>query len=117
MTDNPTPRDATDGPDYGEHSDRAAEIGLLAHNVNAPQSAEADLNAAGIEHEHVADITAWTGQTVTVRRYKRDGSTRWVACWSERVAIDDVRWDSLIFESEPDQTDIETAAEIVNAQP
>jgi len=113
----PTPNDASDGPDYGEHSDRADEIGLLTHNLNAPQEVPADLAEAGYDYEELGAVTAWTGQRVRIYRYERDGETRFAACWSERVAIDEVRWGSLIFRSEPDKSDIETAAEIVNADP
>lgn len=104
-----------DGQDWGEHADRAEEIGLLASNVNAPQSLEADFAELGLDHEQVGEVQAWTGQRVEIYAYSKGGETRYAAGWGERVAVDEVRYDSLVFATEPDVDDIETGAEIVNA--
>lgn len=105
-----------DGQDWGEHAERAEEIGLLASNVNAPQSLAADFGELGLDYEQVGEVQAWTGQRVEIYEYTKGGETRYGACWGERVAVDEVRYDSLVFESEPDKAAIETGAEIVNSR-
>lgn len=111
-----TPRDARDeAPGYGDHADRAEEIGFLADNLGARQSVTADFEQVGYDYEHVREVDAWSGETVDVYQYDADGETRWVAAWAVRPAIDDPRWHSLVFETEPDADAIEIAAEIVNA--
>jgi hypothetical protein len=99
---------------YGEYAEEAEEISLQGSNIGYPSSITADLAKLDIEYEEVDELDV-RNHRVWLYKYEKEGETRWAAEWTERIAIDDVAWTSLVFSDRPDADDVSQAALIEDA--
>jgi len=97
-----------------KHAEKADEIGLLGSNLSERRSTPAALTELEMPFEEKGTITV-RGFKVYLIQYTKEGDERWVAEWSNRIAIDDVVFDSLIFDHKPTTEDVSQGALIVEA--
>lgn len=97
-----------------KHTEKAEEIGLLGSNLGTRTSTPAALQELSLEYDEKDTITV-RGFNVYLIRYIKEGEERWAAEWSNRVAIDDVVFDSLIFDHKPTPDEVSQGALIVEA--
>ena len=97
-----------------KHAEKAEEIGLLGSNLGTRTSTPAALNELGLKYDEEGTISV-RGFNVYLIRYTKEGEERWAAEWSNRVAVDDVVFDSLIFDHKPTPDEVSQGALIVEA--
>lgn len=109
-------RYADDGEDEeNEYTEEAAEIGLIGSNLGTRTSIVSTISERGYDYEELDQLVV-RGQRVWVYEYDHDEGTRWAVEWGDRVAIDEVKYLSLIFNERPDADDVSRAALIEEAR-